>query len=93
MYVARSGRAGERRGSFDRVSHSFYDVKLVSPERGGEAGSLRADEIKRDDSAIHASFDGDGDDATDALGFGQKIFRLKRTLADAELRNAFSDFN
>ena len=76
------------------MSHSFYDVKLVSPKRGGGAvGSLRADEIKRDDSAIHASFDGDGDDATDALGFGQKIFRLKRTLADAELRNAFSDFN
>ena len=79
------------------MSHSFYDVKLVSPKRGGggEVGSLRADEIKRDDSAIHASpgGGGGGDDATDALGFGQKIFRLKRTLADAELRNAFSDFN
>ena len=52
-------------GSFDRPrSHSFYDVKLVSPEKGrkggegeggGEVRSLGADEIKRDDLAIHAS--------------------------------------
>ena len=50
--------------SFDRPrSHSFYDVKLVSPEKGrkrgkgrrGEVRSLGADEIKRDDLAIHAS--------------------------------------
>ena len=63
----------ERRSSFDRPFHSFYDVKLVSPEkregtgkRGGSfVRSLRADEIKRDDLAIHAS--SDDDDASDAL--------------------------
>ena len=57
----------ERRSSFDRPFHSFYDVKLVSPEERerereretgrGEVRSLRADEIKRDDLAIHASSD------------------------------------
>ena len=65
----------ERRSSFDRPFHSFYDVKLVSPEERerereretgrGEVRSLRADEIKRDDLAIHAS--SDDDDASDAL--------------------------
>ena len=56
--------AGWRGSSFDRRpgrSRSFYDVKLVSPERwrkGGElVRSLGADEIKRDDLAIHASPD------------------------------------
>ena len=52
---------GGRWSSFDRCrpgrSRSFYDVKLVSPERrrGELVRSLGADEIKRDDLAIHAS--------------------------------------
>ena len=76
--------------SFDRPSHSFYDVKLVSREKGGrgerEEGSwfvrsLRADEIKRDDLAIHASSashdDDDDEVALTPVGFlGRTTYNL-----------------